>query len=167
MKNLSIIVAIAENYAIGKDNDLLWHISDDLKRFKQLTSGHTVVMGRNTWESLPFKPLPKRKNIVLTGNKDLQCEGATVVHSYNEVFSELTPDEENFIIGGGRVYKDLLPYANKLHITWVYKSFDADIFFPEIDENIWQITEKSETFHDEKSGLKYAYFTYERVETAL
>ncbi|MDL2314992.1 dihydrofolate reductase [Bacteroidales bacterium OttesenSCG-928-C19] len=163
MKNLSIIVAIAENYAIGKNNDLLWHISDDLKRFKQITAGHTVIMGRNTWESLPFKPLPKRKNIVLTSNKSLQYEGAVMVHSYEEVFNELTPNEENFIMGGGKVYKDLFPYADKLYITWVYKPFDADTFFPEIDENEWKIVEKSETFHDEKSGLEYAYFTYERI----
>lgn len=164
MKNLSIIVAVAENYAIGKNNDLLWHISDDLKRFKQITAGHTVIMGRNTWESLPFKPLPKRKNIVLTSNKSLQYEGAVMAHSYEEIFNELIPDEESFIIGGGKIYKDLFTYADKLYITWVYKSFDADVYFPEINENEWKIIEKSEIFHDEKSGLDYAYYTYKRVK---
>ena len=163
MKNLSIIVAIAENYAIGKDNDLLWHISDDLKRFKRLTTEHTVIMGRNTYESLPFKPLPKRKNIVLTNNKDLQYEGALMAHSYEEVFNLCNPDEENFVIGGANVYENMLPYADKLYVTWVYKSFEADTYFPEIDEKVWQIAEKTDLMHDEQSGLDYAYVTYSRV----
>ena len=154
--SLSIIVAIAQNGAIGKDNDLLWHLSSDLKRFKKLTTGHPVVMGRRTWDSLPKKPLPGRQNIVMTNNPDFAVEGATVVHSVNELFKTLKDcDEEVFIIGGGRIYNMLMPWVDRLYITWVHKDFpEADTFFPVID--LSEFTKVNETEHmtDEKSGLE-------------
>lgn len=158
---ISIIVAVAKNGAIGKNNDLLWHISDDLKRFKAITSEHTVVMGKKTYESLPFKPLPKRENIVITRNKNIHFEGCTMANSIEEIVTKYaTSEEEIFVIGGANIYEQFLPFANKLYITLVYKDFDGDVFFPNIDESIWKISEKSGILHDEKSDLDYAFFTY-------
>ena len=158
---ISIIVAVSKNGAIGKNNDLLWHISDDLKRFKAITSEHTVVMGTKTYESLPFKPLPKRENIVITRNKDLHFEGCTMANSVEEIVTKYASSEEEiFVIGGANIYEQFLPYANKLYITWVYEDFDGDVFFPSIDETIWKISEKSDVLHDKKSNLNYAFFTY-------
>ncbi len=159
---ISLIVAIAQNGAIGKNNDLLWHISDDLKRFKAITSGHTVVMGSKTYESLPFKPLPKRRNIIVSRNKDLKLDGCEIYHSLDEALQPLPENEEHFVIGGASIYEQTLPKADKLYVTWVYRDFEADAFFPTIDLNQWQIVEQSATLHDEASGLDYAFFTYER-----
>ena len=114
MKQISIIVAIAENMAIGKDNDLLWHISDDLKRFKRITKGHQVIMGKNTYLSLPFKPLPNRINIVITDDKSETFERCKTVHSIEEAVSYCNENEESFIIGGASIYSQFFPYANKL-----------------------------------------------------
>lgn len=160
---LYFIVAIAQNGAIGKDNDLLWHLSGDLKRFKQLTMGHPVVMGRKTWESLPKKPLPGRLNVVMTQNQNFKAEGATVVHSINGLFRALKGcDEEAFVMGGAAIYKLLLPYAKRLYITRVYRDFEADVYFPTIDMSEFTMVTKSETMHDEGSGLDYAYEEYDR-----
>ena len=132
--NLSIIVAMAQNRAIGKDNDLLWHLGGDLKRFKQLTTGHTVVMGRKTWESLPKRPLPRRRNIVLTQNPDFEAPGAEVVHSVNALFKTLQGNsDEVFVMGGASVYELLLPFTNRLYVTRIYRDYEADVFFPAID----------------------------------
>lgn len=159
---ISIIVAIAQNYAIGKDNDLLWHLSDDLKHFKALTSGNTVVMGKRTFYSLPIRPLPKRRNIVISDVAGEQIEGCDMAYSIEEAVQLCRPDEENFIIGGGSVYKQFMPIADTLYITWVYKDFEADTFYPVIDENEWQVVDQSERMHDEATGLGFAYFTYKR-----
>ncbi len=159
---ISLIVAIAQNGAIGKNNDLLWHISDDLKRFKAITSGHTVVMGTKTYESLPFKPLPKRRNVIVSRNKNLKLEGCEVYHSIDEALQQLPATEEHFVIGGASIYEQTLPIADKLYVTWVYRDFDADAFFPTINLEQWQIAEQSATLHDEASGLDYAFFTYVR-----
>jgi dihydrofolate reductase len=137
---ISIIVAVAENLAIGKDNRLLWHISDDLKRFKQLTSGHTVIMGRNTWLSLPKRPLPNRTNIVITDNPDECFEGCEMVDSIEAAIAKCPPDEESFVMGGASIYRQFMPLADKLYITRVKKAFDGDTFFPEIDPENWKMT---------------------------
>jgi dihydrofolate reductase len=163
MKNISIIVAIAQNYAIGKDNQLLWHISDDLKRFKKLTSGHTIVMGKKTFESLPVRPLPNRRSIVITDIPGEKIEGCDMAYSIEEAITLFDNDKENFIIGGGSIYRQFLSHADKLYITWVHKDFDADTFFPEIDENIWKITEIEE-HTDETSQIKYGFFIYARKD---
>ncbi len=162
MKPISIIVAIAQNNAIGKDNDLLWHLSDDLKHFKKLTSGHTVVMGKKTWESLPIKPLPNRKNIVLTDVEGEIIEGASTVYSIPQAIEMCDDTVENFIIGGGAVYRQFFSIAQTLHITRVLRHFEADTFFPEIEVSQWDLIEKTNVMHDMASGLQYQYLTYKR-----
>lgn len=159
---ISIIVAIAQNQAIGKNNDLLWHLSADLKHFKELTSGNTVIMGKRTFFSLPVHPLPKRRNIVITDIPDEKIEGCEMAYSIDGAIKLCNPEETNYIIGGGSIYKQFLPFADKLEITWVYKDFDADTFFPIIDENVWKVAAQSEKMHDEKTGLDFAFFTYTR-----
>jgi dihydrofolate reductase len=163
-KKLSIIAAVAQNGAIGKDNDLLWHISADLKRFKQLTLEHTVVMGKNTYYSLPIRPFPKRRNVVITSNRNAEFEGCETASSIEEAIALCRQGEETFIIGGSRIYEQFLPLVDKLYITWVYKDFEADCFFPNIDPTIFKQTSISERMHDEKSGLDYAYCEYERCD---
>lgn len=161
--NLSIIVAMAQNRAIGKDNDLLWHLSGDLKRFKKLTTGHPVVMGRKTWESLPKRPLPGRRNIVFTQNPDYVAEGAEVVRSINDLFKALKDtDDEVFVMGGASIYQMLLPFTNRLYVTQVYRDYDADVFFPTIDMSEFTLVSLSEPMQDEESGLDYAYEEYDR-----
>lgn len=159
---ISIIVAIAQNYAIGKDNDLLWHLPEDLKHFKALTSGNAVVMGKRTYFSLPLHPLPKRRNIVITDIAGEQIDGCEMAYSIAEAQQMCKPDETSYIIGGGSIYKQFLPLVDQLEITWVYKNFEADTFFPEIDANEWKIVKQSERMTDEKSGLEFAFFTYVR-----
>jgi len=132
---ISIIAAVAANLAIGKNNQLLWHLPEDLKRFKQLTTGHAVVMGQKTYESLG-RPLPDRTNIVITLDKAYKAKGCIIVHSIEEALKEAkkVESEEIFIIGGGSIYRQFLPLADKLYITRVEKNFDADTFFPPYDE---------------------------------
>ena len=161
--NLSIIVAMGQNRAIGKDNDLLWHLSDDLKRFKRLTSGHPVVMGRRTWESLPKRPLPGRRNIVLTQNTDYEAPGAEVVHGVAGLFKALKgSDDEVFVMGGASIYELLLPFTNRLYVTRVYRDYDADVYFPIIDMSEFTLVKFGEPLYDEESGLDYAYEEYDR-----
>ena len=119
MRKISIIVAIAQNHAIGKDNKLLWHISEDLKRFKRITKGCKVIMGRSTYLSLPFRPLPHRENIVITNVKGEKFDGCTTVYSIDEALEFCNENEESFIIGGASIYKQFLPYANKFYLTKV------------------------------------------------
>jgi len=161
-KTLSIIVAVAENMAIGKDNQLLWHISDDLKRFKRITSGHPVIMGKKTWESLPFRPLPGRINIVLTDVPGEQIEGAVTVYSIPEAIGQCPEGEECFVMGGGSVYRQFLPLADKIYITKVHQPFDADIFFPEIDEKAWELISREEIDYDDSVPFDYEYLIYHR-----
>ena len=162
MKKISIIVAIAENWAIGKNNDLLWHISGDLKRFKKLTEGNYVIMGKKTFFSLPAGPLKNRTNIVISDVKDEQFEGCVMAYSIEEAIEKCNADCENFIIGGGMVYSQFLPYANKLYLTRVHKNFDADIFFPEIDFAKWELIHKEDISEDQQNEFSYSYETYER-----
>ena len=158
---ITLIVAIAQNQAIGKDNDLLWHLSDDLKRFKAITTGHTIIMGRNTFESLPFRPLKDRRNIVISRTMPLS-DKYEVVRSVEEALALCPKEEECFVIGGEAIYRATMPHADRLLVTWVYQDFDADTFFPTIDSQVWQETERSERMHDAASGLEYAYVTYEK-----
>ena len=156
---ISIIVAVSEDLGIGKDNELLWHISEDLKRFRRLTTGNAVIMGKKTWESLPRKPLPGRKNIVLTDNPQEVIENAITAYSLQDAINKCSSDEEIFIIGGGSIYRQYMPLADRLFITHVHRKADADIYFPEIDPEIWQVTEKEE-FVD--NDIPYTYSIYER-----
>ena len=158
---ISIIVAVAENYAIGKNNDLLWHLPADFKHFKEITTGHTVIMGLNTFYSLPNGALPNRKNIVIS-LEPVDCEGCTVVYSIQEAI-ELCKDEgEFFIIGGASIYRQTIDMADTLYITWVHKEFDADTFFPEIDPNKWEEITREDHESDEKNRYPYSFVKYKR-----
>lgn len=160
---LSAIVAIADDYAIGRDNDLIWHISADLKRFKALTSGHSVVMGRNTWNGLPKKPLPNRRNIVVTHDKDFNPEGAEVAHSIAEAVKMTRDEDEVFVMGGAALYQQFMPFVQRLYVTHVYASFpDADVHFPIIDPSVFRMVSQTERVLDEASQLEYNYIDYER-----
>lgn len=165
---LSIIVAQALNRAIGLDGDMPWHLSGDLKRFKALTMGHPVVMGRRTWESLPKRPLAGRRNIVLSQSESFSPEGAEVVHSIGGLFDLLHDcDEEVFIIGGGRIYNMLMPYTSRLYITWVHRDFpEADTFFPVIDLSEFTKIHETERMVDQRSGLEFSYAEYDRKPNA-
>lgn len=160
--SISIIVAIAENNAIGLKNKLLWHISEDLKRFKKITSGHKVIMGRNTFLSLPVRPLAGRTNIVISDIPEEQFAGCTTVNSVEQALETCPPDEECFVIGGAMIYRQFLRYAKKLYITRVFKSYDADTFFPEIKLNEWDETERKTFGPDSKNEFSYAFIIYER-----
>jgi dihydrofolate reductase len=159
---ISIIVAVSEDWGIGKDNELLWHISEDLKRFKRLTSGNTVIMGKKTWESLPRRPLPGRKNIVLTDNPNESIENAVTAYSIQDSLNKCDQNEEIFIIGGGSIYRQFIPIADRLFITHVHMKAPADIYFPEIDLNTWEITQKEEFKTDGDKSIPYTYTIYAR-----
>ncbi|MEM6718447.1 MAG: dihydrofolate reductase [Bacteroidota bacterium] len=162
--NLTIIVAASENNVIGKDNQLIWHLSDDLKRFKKLTSGHHIIMGRKTFESFP-KPLPNRTHIVITRQKNYKVpKGVIVVHTMKEAVSVATvADAEPYVIGGGEIYKQAIPFATKIELTRVHHEFEGDTYFPEIDMKDWK--ETANTFHklDDKHEYEFSFITYERV----
>lgn len=159
---ISIIVAVSEDWGIGKNNELLWHISEDLKRFKRLTSGNTVIMGKRTWESLPRRPLPGRINIVLTDDKTETIENAVTAYSIEDSLSKCDKNGEIFVIGGGSIYRQFMPNADRLYITHVHKKAPADIFFPEIDLKLWKITEKEVFKTDDEESLVYTYTIYEK-----
>lgn len=154
---MNIIVAIANDNIIGGDNKLLWHLSDDLKRFKRLTVGNTIIMGRKTYESIG-KALPNRKNVVITRDENYKLNDAEVINDINEIKSY--NDDNCFIIGGGEIYKQTLKYVNKLYVTKIHEDFEGDTIFPEIDDN-WIIENREDKF-DEKSKLNYSYIEYVR-----
>lgn len=160
---ISIIVAIAANYAIGKDNDLLWHISKDLKRFKKLTQGHFIVMGKKTFYSLPVRPLKNRTNLVVTDIEGEHIDGCVMAYSIEDAISKMDPDNENFIIGGGSIYKQFIPLADKMYITRVNKIFDADTFFPEFSLNEWKLTENINVEDDPQNDFSYCFETYTKI----
>ncbi|AXO81268.1 dihydrofolate reductase [Olleya aquimaris] len=160
---LTMIVAAGQNNEIGKNNDLIWHLRDDLKRFKTLTSGHHIIMGRKTFESFP-KPLPNRTHIVISRQTNYNApEGVIVVNSLDAAIAHAKNDTQPFIIGGGEIYKLAMPYATKIELTRVHSTFDADTFFPEIDLNVWKETEN--TFHkkDSEHDYEFSFLTYEKL----
>ena len=161
MNNISIIVAVDKNNGIGRKGDQLAYISGDLKRFKTLTTWHTIVMGRKTFEALPKGALPNRRNVVITRKKDFNPENCDVFHSVEDVLSSLG-DDEVFVIGGGEIYNAFLPYSNKIYLTVIDHEFDGvDTFFPELDD-AWKTVEEIGPFVDEKSGLNYRYLTLKK-----
>ena len=160
--NPTIIVAVAENNAIGKDNQLLWHLSDDLKRFKSLTSGHHIIMGRKTFESFP-KPLPNRTHVVITKQEDYKVpHGIIVVNSLKNALDVAKEDNQPFIIGGGEIYNQSLEVANKIELTRVHHNFEADTFFPKIDNSIWKETSNMYHKKDAKNEFDYSFISYTR-----
>jgi dihydrofolate reductase len=154
-----MIAAIAENNALGKNNELVWHLPNDFKRFKLLTSGHHIIMGRKTFESFP-KPLPNRTHIVITRQKNYQPEGCIVVESMEKAISICPKGETSYIIGGGEIYTLGLAVCDALEITLVHHSFDADAFFPKINLEDWKITASEFNPKDEKHAYDYTYQTF-------
>ena len=154
-----MIAAVAENNALGKDNELVWHLPNDFKRFKELTSGHYIIMGRKTFESFP-KPLPNRTHVIITRQKKYASENCIVVDSLQKAIAICPKDEETFVIGGGEIYTQSIEIADKLDITRVHHTFEADTFFPEIDAKKWTLI--SEEFHpkDEKHLYDFTFLTY-------
>jgi dihydrofolate reductase len=157
---ISLIVAAAQNGAIGKDNQLLWHISEDLKRFKSLTMGKVCIMGRKTYESIG-KPLPGRQFVIITRQPDYAVAGATVVHSLETALQHCVPDQECMVIGGAEIYRAALPLAKKIYLTRVHADFEADAFFPSLADE-WMIENRSPRFATD-SGLEYQYFDLFRM----
>ena len=163
MNNLSAIVVIAENSAIGKNNDLLCHLPADLKHFKELTMGHTIIMGRRTFESLPKGALPGRENMVVTRNADYQAAGAVVCHSVDEALQKASMPGERFIIGGAQLYAATIDKVDMLHLTELHASFaDADTFFPQINRDEWQEVERIDCQADERNRYSYSFVTLKK-----
>jgi len=160
---LSIIVAVGRNNAIGKDNQLLWKLSNDLKRFKEITTGHTIIMGRKTFQSLP-RILPNRQHIVLTKDKSINInhEQVTVFYSIDKLLGVLDAQKEQFVIGGGEIYKALMPFCTRIYLTSVDKEFEADTFFPTLDFNEWRVISEEEGLIDEKNNLPHKFIVLER-----
>ena len=162
-KNISIIVAIAQNFAIGKNNELLFHLPNDLKRFKQITTGYPVIMGRNTLLSLPKWPLPNRRNIVITDRAGEQFPGCEIVFSTEEALALVKNEREAFVIGGGMVYRQFYPLAGRLYLTLVHQDFEADTYFPEVNFDEWT-TELREDHQDPKNDFHYSYLNLVRKQ---
>ena len=160
---LSIIVAKAQNNIIGKNNQLLWHLPDDMKRFKEITTGHVVIMGRKTFESIG-KALPDRKNIVFSQNPDFKVndENVKVVRSMLEIQEYIEDENENFVIGGAMIYNLLMPYVKKIYVTEIHKDFEGDTFFPKINSEIWEEISREKGPQDGENHFEYEYAIYKK-----
>ena len=158
---LSIIVAIANENVIGKDNQLIWHLPEDLKRFKEITTGHKIIMGRKTFESLG-RVLPNRKHIILCNDMqmDIDNENVEILDDISKLDKYINTDEECFVIGGATIYKLLMPYANKMYITKINQSFEGDVWFPEIKEEMWKEISREKGLKNEENPFDYEYITY-------
>lgn len=160
---LSMIAAIADNNVIGKDNKLIWHLPDDLKRFKLLTMGKTIIMGRKTFESIG-RVLPNRRHIIITNNKgySIQNEQVEVIYDINQLDKYVNCEEEHFVIGGATIYNLLIKKAKKLYITKIYESFDGDTYFPKIDDKEWKVVKSEKGIKNEENPYNYEYIDYVR-----
>ena len=160
---ISLIAALGRNNEIGKGNDLLCHLPADLKHFKEITLGHTVIMGRKTFDSLPKGALPNRRNVVISRNPELKIKGAEVFSSLDYALLKSLDEIEVFIIGGAQIYEHSLPFADKLYITRIHTAFpEADVFFPSIDFNIWNETGRETFPADEKNPYSFSFIEYEK-----
>lgn len=155
---IHLVVAVAENGAIGKDNQLLWHLPDDLKQFKKLTSGHTVVMGRKTYESIG-KPLPNRTNVIITRNENYEAPGCIVVSSLEQA---IQTESDVYIIGGAEIYQQALPFTDRIHLTEVQASVEGDTFFPKLDSAKWHELSRETHPTDEKHRYAFDFVELER-----
>jgi dihydrofolate reductase len=162
-KNITMIAAVAENNALGMDNKLIWHLSDDLKRFKNLTKGHHVIMGRKTFESMP-KALPNRTNVVITRKAEYAAENAHVVNTLEAALALAQEDDRPFIIGGGEIYRQAMAFANCIELTRVHDDFEADTFFPEIDTAVWREVWRENHDKDEKHAHAFSFIRYEKID---
>jgi dihydrofolate reductase len=158
---LTIIAAVAKNNALGKNNDLIWHLPADLKRFKEITLGHHIIMGRKTFESLR-KPLPNRTTIIITRNPDYVVPGCIVVNGLEEAIEAAAADENPFILGGAEIYKQAMPFADILDLTLVHENFDGDAFFPVIDMSKWTEMSRQDFKADEKNKYDYSFVQYKK-----
>lgn len=162
MKNLSMIAAIGENFELGYQNQLLCHLPADLKYFKEKTLGCPVIMGDRTWESLPKKPLPNRRNIVITLDKDAIFHDCEVVHSIEDAMELVRDEKESFIIGGATIYSLFIGLIGKLYLTRIHSNFTADVYFPRINENEWTLISEQQASKDEKNQYDLTFQIFER-----
>tara|TARA_B110000003_G_scaffold143466_1_gene144674 strand:+ start:56 stop:622 length:567 start_codon:yes stop_codon:yes gene_type:complete len=161
-KGITIIAAASENDALGKDNSLIWHISDDLQRFKKLTSGHSIIMGRKTFESMP-RALPNRRNIIVTRNKGYLAKEAEVCSSIENALSLVKDDMQPFIIGGGEIYRQSMALAERIELTRIHDVFDADTFFPNIPETKWKLINEEKQSKSNTNNFSFSYLTYIKI----
>lgn len=161
---ITIIAAIAKNNALGKNNDLIWHLPADLKRFKKITTGHYIIMGRNTFESIG-KPLPNRTTIIITRNKNYFKDGCLIAHSLEQALEMAKEEEQVFVIGGAQIYNYAMEHnlVDTLDITLVHHEFEADVYFPEIDSDIWEQVEIESFTADDKNKLDYSFVRYKKI----
>jgi dihydrofolate reductase len=164
---ISLIVAVGDDNVIGKDNALIWHLPADMKFFKEKTTGHCIITGRKNYESIPekFRPLPNRTNIVITRQSDYHAPGAIVVHSLEDALVEAkkTGDDEIFIIGGAEIFKQCLPYTDRIYLTVIHHSFEGDVFFPEINMSEWKEVARVKGPVDEKNKYAHDYITLDKI----
>ncbi len=160
---LSAIAALGQNREIGFQNQLLWHIAADMKWFRQHTSGHTVIMGRLTFESINSKPLPKRRNIVISSNPASLHPDVEMVASVEEALARVQNEEEVFVLGGARVYQQMLPLCQRMYLTHVHRAYTADAYFPVFSSNEWRETERTDINDDPQAGVAYSFCIYERT----
>ena len=159
---ITLIAAAAENNALGKDNQLVWHLPDDFKRFKQITSGHYIIMGRKTFESFP-KPLPNRTHVIITRQKNYKVDGCIVVNSIEDAIKACPKEEDVFIIGGADIYNQSIDFADKIELTRVHANFEADAFFPDINLNNWKLIFEEKHVQDEKHNFDFTFQTFVKV----
>jgi len=157
---VSAIVAAAENNAIGKDNQLLWHLPNDLRFFKRTTTGHTIIMGRKTYESVG-KPLPNRRNIIVTRQAGYTADGAEVVHSLAAALESCAGEEEVFVVGGAEIYQQALPVVNRIYLTRVHAALPGDSFFPQLDQQSWRLVSADHHPADDRHAYSYTFEIYE------
>lgn len=159
---ITIIAAIANNLVLGKNNQLIWHLPADLKRFKLTTTGHTVIMGRKTFESLGNKPLPNRTNIIISANKNFKAKNCVLAHSLQEAIFYAKADANPFILGGAHIYQQAIAVADVLDLTFIHHSFEGDVYFPEIDKAIWKETARQDFKADDKNKFDYSFVKFEK-----
>ncbi len=159
---LTLIAAIGKNNALGKNNQLIWYLPADLQRFKKVTSGHHIIMGRKTFESLG-KPLPNRTTIIISRDKNYHADGCIIVNSLADAIQAASSDENPFILGGAEIYKQSMDIVDVLDLTFVHHTFDADVFFPEIDKSIWKEVFREDFSKDEKNKYDFSFVKYELI----
>lgn len=158
---ISLLWAMDENWAIGRNNQLPWHLPEDLKYFKRVTMGKPIAMGRKTYDSIG-RPLPGRENIVITRNQGVTIEGCTVIHDVKDLL--MRDDEELFVIGGAEIFKEILPFADRLYVTEIREEFEADTFFPKYNLSEWELIESTSGIKDEKNPYNYEFLVYQRKQ---
>ena len=159
---VSVIAAVSDNGVIGRDGGLPWHLPADLARFKRVTTGHHMVMGRRTWESIGCRPLPGRPTIVITSNRNYVAERAAVAHSLEEALAKVVGDDEVFIAGGEAVYREALPRAERIHLTRIHADFEGDTHFPPFDESGWEVVFEERHEADERNAYPFTFEVWER-----